>query len=218
MSNVNQTATKPSELVKFNVGGKRFLTSYSTVTAKGENFLSRLVDYHKRGDMSVGTDEKGYLFIDRNGEVFQVILDYLRTNELFVNGNVTVRQVLCDLDYYQIKRECSAISLVLKKWQEEAEIFFKKHGAGITNHLVKQIEQGNITPTLRVVEYIRYKQPYPFSWDIDSNFTAEECINFGKAAFQKELSRIFLTQGLSVEFSIQSDSYSRCHICTFTTI
>jgi len=206
------------DLVKLNVGGRRFMTSFSTLYNKGDNFLTHLVEHHKRGDISVRTDDKGYIFIDRNGDVFQVVLDFLRTNEFFLTASISERQVLCELDFYQIKRENNGLATALHRWHEAAHTFLKKHGVGITNYLVKQLEQGNANPTLRVVEYIRYKQPHPFSWDIDSSFTADECINFGKTAFQKELAKIWAVQGLRVEFSIQSDSYSLSHICTFSTV
>jgi len=130
---------------------------------------------------------------------------------------VSVGQVFCELDFYQIKRENSPLYTALHRWHETAHSFLKKHGVGIMNYLVKQIEQGNANPTLRVVEYIRFKQPHPCKWDIDSSFTADECMNFGKTAFQKELAKIWATQGLNVQFSIQSDSYSLSHICTFST-
>jgi len=81
-------------LVRLNVGGRRYMTTLSTLQSKGENFLTRLAEYYSRGDISVRTDEKGYIFIDRNGEVFQVILDYLRTNEFFFCPKT------CQLDKY----------------------------------------------------------------------------------------------------------------------
>lgn len=44
-----------NEIVKFNVGGKKFMTTLSTLTVHGENFLSKLATT----EMGVVKDEKG---------------------------------------------------------------------------------------------------------------------------------------------------------------
>jgi hypothetical protein len=47
-------------------------------------------------------DERGFIFIDRNGRVFEVILDYLRTNRVLLNTGITREQLDVELDFYGI--------------------------------------------------------------------------------------------------------------------
>ena len=107
--------------VKLNVGGKRFLANDSTIRSKGHNILTNLIDREKETH-SCMKDEKGYLFVDRNGEVFGVILDYLRTGQLVVPPLISLRHVLMELEFYQIEpsgnlyKEAAKWRLAAKEW------------------------------------------------------------------------------------------------------
>jgi hypothetical protein len=46
-------------IVKLNIGGKKFVTSMSTLTIRGDNFLSRLVENDTSGQLPSMKDEKG---------------------------------------------------------------------------------------------------------------------------------------------------------------
>jgi hypothetical protein len=88
------------KLVKINVGGKRFMTSYSTINARGENFLSMLIQKDIEGTMLSTKDEKGYTFIDRDGDLFSIVLNYLRTGEVFIPTNIPKRLVAIEFEFY----------------------------------------------------------------------------------------------------------------------
>jgi len=65
-------------IVKLNIGGRKYVTTVKSLRGQmGEkNYFTALF-----GDQFAPpeTDAKGYYFIDRNGSLFEPILDYLRT-------------------------------------------------------------------------------------------------------------------------------------------
>jgi hypothetical protein len=90
-------------IILLNVGGHRYITSYSTLCARGPHFLSTLVSHDVEGKIPAKRDKDGYIWIDRNGRIFEVVLEYLRTGHLFVPGDLSYDQVEAELDFYQIK-------------------------------------------------------------------------------------------------------------------
>jgi hypothetical protein len=99
-----------SDIIKLNVGGKKFMTTLSTLRLRGPNMLATMIENDQSGSMKTTKDDDGsspghrnpaleiyyasrsqqnhflmhvgYYFIDRNGETFGIILDYLRTGKL----------------------------------------------------------------------------------------------------------------------------------------
>lgn len=65
--------------VKFNVGGKHFEISHAVLSKYPDSVLVRLMN-----DLSL----KHPIFIDRNGDVFSLVLDYLRYSEVLLPINV----------------------------------------------------------------------------------------------------------------------------------
>lgn len=61
-------------LVKLNVGGIKYTTSLATLTAVPEAYFSSLFS----GDWQQVLTAEGEVFLDRDGERFKVILEYLR--------------------------------------------------------------------------------------------------------------------------------------------
>jgi len=91
-------------LVKLNVGGQRYITTWSTLFSKGDNFFTVLLDNEKGDGVPYVLDEEGYIFIDRDGELFRHVLYYLRTGILSKPDNLPISQLESELDYYQVKR------------------------------------------------------------------------------------------------------------------
>lgn len=61
-------------LIKLNVGGTRYTTSLATLTAIPEAYFSSLFS----GDWQQVLTAEGEVFLDRDGERFKIILEYLR--------------------------------------------------------------------------------------------------------------------------------------------
>ncbi|EFA78237.1 hypothetical protein PPL_08888 [Heterostelium album PN500] len=85
-------------LVKLNVGGQRFITTRDTLLSKGENFFSSLLN----GCIPSFKDEKGYIFIDRNGRYFNFILEYLRTGFVDISQDIKIEAIFREADFYCI--------------------------------------------------------------------------------------------------------------------
>ncbi|CAF4181636.1 unnamed protein product [Rotaria sp. Silwood2] len=81
-----------ADIINLNVGGQRFSTSRQTLTWISDSFFTAMLS----GLISTNRDEQGYIFIDRDPKLFSIILNYLRTKELDING--------CDL--HMLKHEC----------------------------------------------------------------------------------------------------------------
>ena len=86
-------------IIKLNVGGKLYTTTRTTLENCGENMLSNLVS----GKYSPTMIEDAY-FIDRNGELFGDILDFLRNAEKYklpMNSD-KLNALLIEAEYYAI--------------------------------------------------------------------------------------------------------------------
>ncbi|KAJ8974964.1 hypothetical protein NQ317_004801 [Molorchus minor] len=85
------------DILHLNVGGKRFSTSRQTLTLIPDTFFTALLS----GRISSLRDEKGAIFIDRDPKIFCIILNYLRTREIELNG-VDIRTLRYETEYYNI--------------------------------------------------------------------------------------------------------------------
>ena len=77
-------SNKPAEIINLNVGGQKFSTSRDTLTWSPESFFSSLLS----GRIPSLKDDSGAIFIDRDPKLFAVILNFLRTKEISMNGNL----------------------------------------------------------------------------------------------------------------------------------
>ena len=94
--------TQHSQIVKLNVGGGKFMTTYTTLASHGKNALTALVDNVHSGRVTSTIDEDNYLFIDRCGVIFSGVLNYLRTGVLIPPTGITREQLLIELDFFSI--------------------------------------------------------------------------------------------------------------------
>jgi len=86
--------------VKFNVGGRNFETSRSVIDQHQDTMLARLVSdtWQENAAGSSSTP----IFIDRNGDIFAYVLDYLRYGSISLPITIEKEMFLRDLDYYGI--------------------------------------------------------------------------------------------------------------------
>lgn len=90
--------TNQSQIIKLNIGGRIFMTTKLTLIGGGENFFVPLVE----GDFKANTDKEGAYFIDRNGDYFAPILDFLRHRKLIIPDNVNREGVIEEANFYSI--------------------------------------------------------------------------------------------------------------------
>jgi hypothetical protein len=90
MSEINEI----SDRVKFNVGGRIFETTRSTILKYPDSVLAKHI-----GSMSQ-PDAEGHYFIDRNADVFAAILDYYRSGQLLCPTHVHPDIFAGELDFW----------------------------------------------------------------------------------------------------------------------
>lgn len=104
-----QVEDDETQLVTFNVGGKLFTTTKKTLTQRlyGNQPRHRLQAIVE-GKAPVVRDPSGNIFLDRNGHLFEYILDYLRNQGdlhrcVFpVNKPIILLSLIFEAEYYQL--------------------------------------------------------------------------------------------------------------------
>jgi len=101
-----------SEIITLNVGGKEYQTTKETLCKDPESMLSVMFS----GSHSLLKDSQNRYFIDRDGELFSYILNYLRNQELLVplENLFLVESLIREAEYFQI----SSLVLELKTLKE----------------------------------------------------------------------------------------------------
>eukprot|EP00794_Sanderia_malayensis_P010270 gene10270-11325_t len=84
--------------VKLNVGGHVYKTSLLTLKSDPDSMLAHMFS----GRYSLNKSEDGEYFIDRDGDCFKYVLNYLRNKDVFVNDEETRLQLLVEAEFYRI--------------------------------------------------------------------------------------------------------------------
>mmetsp|Transcript_7564 Transcript_7564/g.14098 ORF Transcript_7564/g.14098 Transcript_7564/m.14098 type:complete len:281 (-) Transcript_7564:1937-2779(-) len=99
-------------IVELNVGGKHFMTTLSTLLKDPESMLSAMFS----GRHVLDTDRDGRYFIDRDGEHFQYLLNFLRQDEICLPDEpVLLTDLLREARYFQI---ASLVHILEKKLKQ----------------------------------------------------------------------------------------------------
>ncbi|CAF0947600.1 unnamed protein product [Didymodactylos carnosus] len=93
------------QIIHLNVGGTRFSTSKQTLTWIPDSFFTAMLS----GRISTNRDESGSIFIDRDPKMFSIILNYLRTKEIDLNG--------CDISMLRHECEYYCVTPLVKRLQ-----------------------------------------------------------------------------------------------------
>lgn len=101
-----------SALVRLNVGGKEFCTYMDTLTQLEPNsMLSAMFS----GRHTLCQDDKGCVFIDRDGEYFGYILNWLRDGNVPSLQDFKYSQLLKEAQYFQLGGLIDGIHALLKE-------------------------------------------------------------------------------------------------------
>lgn len=85
--------------VSLNVGGEIYITTLDTLTHYRDSMLGAMFT----GKIPVLQDNRGHVFIDRDGKMFRYILNYLRSNSLDLpDGFSEVALLRREADFFQI--------------------------------------------------------------------------------------------------------------------
>jgi hypothetical protein len=108
--NLNYVIGTQGDRVRLNIGGKIFSTSINTLLTIRDSFLARLVE-------SGRVDLKDEIFIDRNPDLFHLIIDYYRYKTISYKGlsKNEVCQLRDDAHYYAISEISDYLDEMLKE-------------------------------------------------------------------------------------------------------
>ena len=92
-------------LIRLNVGGVWYTTTLSTLQTFPDSIFPKMLsqrDNKKRG--SKEDEAKGYYFIDRDGDLFRYILNFMRTEELSLPANFQdMNQLIKEAEFYGLR-------------------------------------------------------------------------------------------------------------------
>jgi len=87
------------DIIYLNVGGMKYCTSKNTLTKYPLSMLGAMFSQN----ISSSIDRDGCYFIDRNGKVFEYILQFLRSDQLILPDDFKDYNLLkCEAEFYQI--------------------------------------------------------------------------------------------------------------------
>ncbi|KAM9307957.1 BTB/POZ domain-containing protein KCTD1 [Gastrophryne carolinensis] len=117
----NQGIPTPAQLTKSNapvhidVGGHMYTSSLATLTKYPESRIGRLFD----GTEPIVLDSlKQHYFIDRDGQMFRYILNFLRTSKLLISDDFKDYSLLYEeAKYFQLQ----PMLLELERWKQDRE-------------------------------------------------------------------------------------------------
>jgi len=159
--------------VKLNVGGQKFMTTESTLNSKGTNFLTQLIKHEKEGKIGVLKDEEGYIFIDRNGKVFEIILEYLRTGTLVLSAPITQPQLDMEMEFYQIEghKRKFADELICYEdiWKKIAKKWLNEHWSSMKTEIQKDFEAGRDIFRFYLIKSEQYRKRCQSSYNLGPN-------------------------------------------------
>jgi BTB/POZ domain len=97
--------------VRFNIGGTKYEVSRSVIDNFPDSMLSKICSdtWNNNGDVVDG--DEGELFIERDGERFRYVLDYMRDGSVHLPLSIPRGQLVMDLEYYGIDYADESITL-----------------------------------------------------------------------------------------------------------
>ena len=102
-------------VINLNVGGMVHTTSLSTIRKFPDSMLGAMFS----GQYEIPVDNNGHIFIDRDGDLFRFVLNYMRGGSLCLPSNFTeLDQLIKEADFFQIKPLIDDLHIILKVQQD----------------------------------------------------------------------------------------------------
>ena len=96
------------DIVMLNVGGRVYATSRATLSKDSSSMLARMFT----NENSASTDRNGNFVIDRDGDTFKYILNFLRDGSCVLPVTYQLRaELLREAEYYQVNSSARRLKL-----------------------------------------------------------------------------------------------------------
>jgi len=119
--------------IKLNVGGKIYKTTLDTLKKDPDSMLCAM--FSGRFELKVDEDDGAY-FIDRDGELFRYILNYLRNGELLCPDDKTIqKELLKEALFYQIQGIIDQLQGYISPFEGSLIIKRESHQAALMSWL-----------------------------------------------------------------------------------
>ncbi|KAG2210890.1 hypothetical protein INT47_000044 [Mucor saturninus] len=105
-NNPSDTCKENERVIKLNIGGASFSTAFSTL--KPSKYFEQLLNSN-----DVEALENGEVYIDRDGELFGIILEYLRSYKIHDTGDLY--ELKCEAQFYQLDSLVCLLDEMLQK-------------------------------------------------------------------------------------------------------
>ncbi|XP_030830744.1 BTB/POZ domain-containing protein KCTD21 [Strongylocentrotus purpuratus] len=104
---------KPGDFVTLSVGGVPYTTTVLTLTSFSDSMLEGMFSGRNEAKLD---EVKGHYLIDRDGELFRYVLNFLRNRTLGIPEDFKqLHMLLLEAEFYQIGPMCEAIRELLQK-------------------------------------------------------------------------------------------------------
>ncbi|RIB19239.1 BTB/POZ protein [Gigaspora rosea] len=103
------------ETIILNVGGIKYETYRSTLTAYPDTFLGTM--FQKRNRSLLIPRNGNEYFFDRSGQIFHYVMQFYRTGKLNIGNQYTItsKEIEIELDFFQIPRPTSIDKIAITK-------------------------------------------------------------------------------------------------------
>ena len=111
---------KTEDIIKLNIGGRRLATTRSTL--EGCDYFRNLLKYDDQGSLKATRDDTGAIFIDRNGDTFALVLDYLRDGALpVIDSTDDLTRLNRDAQFYGLAELATLVEDRLQELEKEQQ-------------------------------------------------------------------------------------------------
>ena len=115
-------ALNGTDIIHLNVGGVVYMTTRGTLCKYPDSMIGAMF----RGEIPSTVDRDGNFFIDRDGNLFQYVLNYLRSCQLALPSDFKDLDLLiCEADFYQIQPLIECLKAI--KEGERSKAAFETH-------------------------------------------------------------------------------------------
>lgn len=129
----NLSKTRLNGKVKLDVGGRDFVTTVETLTHEKNTFFTAL--FSRQWDAE--KDDKGRIFIDRNGDLFVEVLDFMRTPSEYTMPEGRLRKrLITEAKFYKLSSFLDILTEPDRKGEENRLQMFEN-----STHLTMEQKQ-----------------------------------------------------------------------------